>query len=448
MPLDTAKVIWSEGLFLRPHHFQQLERHLEALLEARLAGFGAQAQSGFLRIEIDPALLLQGKVQVASAAGLFPDGTPFELPAPACLLEPFDVPEGTRDQVIHLGVMLRRASSKTVALDARATGAPRTRYAAVDATIADNVAGFDGEAELKVGALQLSLGTQETQRGTMATLPVARVVERQASRGVVLDPKFVPPLLDVAAHPVARGWLEELHGLVRQRAEALAGRMVHAAAGGVADTADFLLLLACNRFEPLLAQLRQVAPLHPQHLYCEMLRMAGECATFGRESRRVPELPLYRHLALAECFGPVMEEIRRALAAVIDPSVVRIPLRDIGKGVYRADVPDARLVSSGFFVLAAAAQVSVDRLRAAIPMQVKIGPPEKLRDMVMLNLPGIELESLQYPPRQIPFHANFSYFQLDKSNALWQAIEVSRAMGLYVAGDLPGLDMQLWVVRT
>jgi len=106
MPLDTAKVIWSEGLFLRPHHFQQMERHLEALMEGRLAGFGALAQSGFLKIEIDRALLPQGKVHVASASGLFPDGTPFELPSQACLLEPFDVPEGMRDQVIHLGAML------------------------------------------------------------------------------------------------------------------------------------------------------------------------------------------------------------------------------------------------------------------------------------------------------------------------------------------------------
>jgi type VI secretion system protein ImpJ len=448
MPLDTAKVVWSEGLFLRPHHFQQMERYLESLLEARLAGLVASSQAGFLRIEIDQALLTQGKVQVAAAAGLFPDGTPFELPSPACLLDPFDVPEGTRDQVVHLGAVLRRAGSKAFSFDAREPAARRTRYTAVDATVADNVAGFDGEAELKVGALQLSLGTQDAPDGALSTLPVARIVERQAGRGVVLDPKFVPPLLDVAAHPIARGWLEELVGLVRQRAEALAGRLSQAAAGGVADTADFLLLLACNRFEPLVAQLRHVAPLHPQALFAELLRMAGECATFGRETRRVPELPAYRHHALAECFEPVMEEIRRALTAVIDPNAVRIPLRDIGKGVYRADVPDARLVSSGFFVLAAAAQLPVDRLRAAIPMQVKIGPPEKLRDMVMLNLPGIELESLPYPPRQIPFHANFSYFQLDKANPLWQAVEVSRAMGLYVAGDLPGLDMQLWVVRT
>lgn len=124
------------------------------------------------------------------------------------------------------------------------------------------------------------------------------------------------------------------------------------------------------------------------------------------------------------------------------------PLRDLGKGLFRADLPDPRLVTNGFFVLAATSQLPAERLRGAIPAQVKIGPTDKLRDLVMLNLPGIKLEVLQFPPRQIPFHANFSYFQLEASNALWQPIEVSRAMGLYVAGDPPGLEMQLWAIRT
>ena len=70
------------------------------------------------------------------------------------------------------------------------------------------------------------------------------------------------------------------------------------------------------------------------------------------------------------------------------------------------------------------------------------------RSLVMLNLPGIKLDVLQYPPRQIPFHANFSYFQLEAGNPLWAPIEISRAMGLYVAGEPPGLEMQLWAIRT
>ena len=445
MSLDTARVIWSEGLFLRPHHFQQLERYFENLLDSRM-GVDGSVRNGFIKLNIDHALLMQGKVHVSSAVGLFADGTPFELPSDTCQLTPFNVPEGTRDQVIYLSAILRRTGTKAVAFDPRDNAARRTRYAAVDAKVADNVAGFDAEADLKVGALNLSIGSQDSLDGLMTSLPLARIIERRGDQ-VVLDTKFVPPLLDIAAHPRAQSWLDELHGLIKQRADALAGRIGGAATSGVGDTADFLLLLICNRYEPLLAQLRQTSPLHPIQLFLEMLKLAGECATFGRENRRPPELPAYKHAAPTECFEPVVEEIRRAMTAVLDQTAVRIPLKDIGKGVFRADIPDPRLISSGFFVLAATSQMPTERLRSAIPAQVKIGPTEKLRDLVMLNLPGIKLDVLQYPPRQIPFHANFSYFQLEATNPLWQPIEISRAMGLYVAGDPPGLEMQLWAIR-
>ena len=466
MSLDTARVIWSEGLFLRPHHFQQLERHFESLLDGRL-GLAATAQYGFLNLQIDRALLLQGKLHLAAGTGLFPDRTPFELASADCLLKPFDVPEGTRDQVVCLSAVLRRQGVKTVALDGvevpreSAVGseigsgngrghrsAPtRTRYSAVDAKVADNIVGFDGEAELKVGALNLSIGLLEGLDGALTSLPIARVIERRADGSVLLDENFVPPLLDIAAHPRTRSWLDELHGLIRQRADALAGRMGSATTNGVGDTTDFLLLLMCNRCEPLLAQLRQTTPLHPLQLFHELLKLAGECATFGREGRRPPELPVYKHLALADCFEPVVEEIRRAMTAVLDQNAVRIPLRDVGNGLFRADVPDPRLITAGFFVLAAASQWPAERLRSAIPAQVKIGPTDKLRDLVMLNLPGIKLDALQYPPRQIPFHANFCYFQLEASDPLWAPIEISRSMGLYVAGEPPALEMQLWAIR-
>lgn len=447
MPLDTARVIWSEGLFLRPHHFQQLERHFESLVDARL-NHATTAQHGFLSLQIDRALLLQGKVHIAAGVGLFADGTPFELPAATCLLKPFDVPDGARDQIVFLSAVLRVAGTKTVAFEASAHATRRTRYAAVDATVADNVVGFDTPAELKVGALNLTLGLHDALDGSMTALPVARVIERRADGSVLLDEKFVPPLLDIAAHPRSRAWIDELHGLVRQRADALAQRMGSAQASGVGDTSDFLLLLMCNRHEPLLAQLRQTTPLHPMALFHELLKLAGECATFGREGRRPPELPLYQHLALADCFEPVVDEVRRAMTAVFDQNAVRIPLRDIGKGVFRADVPDPRLITNGFLVLAASSQWPAERLRSAIPAQVKVGPTDKLRDLVMLNLPGIKLDVLQYPPRQIPFHANFCYFQLEANNPLWASIELSRAMGLYVAGEPPALEMQLWAIRT
>ena len=85
-------------------------------------------------------------------------------------------------------------------------------------------------------------------------------------------------------------------------------------------------------------------------------------------------------------------------------------------------------------------------LRGTLPTQVKIGPPEKIRDLVMTMVPGVRIEPIE-APRQIPYHANYTYFQLDPRSEFWSPIELSRRLALYVAGDLPGLDLQMWAIR-
>ena len=447
MSLDSARVIWSEGLFLRPHHFQQLERYLESLVQSRLSGTEV-ADYGFLSLQINTPLLLQGKVGLVNGTGVLPDGTPFDVTSEVCDLKPFDVTEALRGEVLYLTAMLRHPGVKTVSLGAGDDpAAARTRYTARDVKVADSIAGFDGEADLKVGALQLSIGPRDSLDGLMTSMPFARIVERRADGGVVLDDKFVPPLLDIAAHPRTRLWLDELLGIVRQRADSLAEMVVGSPTLGVGDSTDFLLLLLCNRYDPLLAQMRNTRPLHPRDFFNEMLKLAGECATFGRENRRVPALPAYAHGGFAECFEPVYDEIRAAILQPVSRNAVRIVLREVRPATYLAEVNDPLLISNGFFILAATSQDRKDLLR--IPTQVKIGPTDKLMSLVDYNLPGIPIEALQSAPRQIPNQAKYTYYRLDSHSAFWKAIEESRRFGLYVAGEkeMDGLEMHLWAIR-
>ena len=59
---DAHKVVWTEGMFLRPHHFQQAENYLEGYMR----NWG-QAHSGcfwgFLTLDLDQTLLRQGKIR-------------------------------------------------------------------------------------------------------------------------------------------------------------------------------------------------------------------------------------------------------------------------------------------------------------------------------------------------------------------------------------------------
>ena len=69
------KVVWSEGLFLQPQHFQQHDRYLEAYVEARSRSLRPYS-FGFTELKLDSAQLGIGKLAIASARGVFPDGTP------------------------------------------------------------------------------------------------------------------------------------------------------------------------------------------------------------------------------------------------------------------------------------------------------------------------------------------------------------------------------------
>ena len=50
-------------------------------------------------------------------------------------------------------------------------------------------------------------------------------------------------------------------------------------------------------------------------------------------------------------------------------------------------------------------------------------------------------------PRQIPFHAGFSYFELDNGGELWKQLDNSGGLGIYVTGDFPALELSLWAIR-
>ncbi|MBL3589277.1 MAG: type VI secretion system baseplate subunit TssK, partial [gamma proteobacterium endosymbiont of Lamellibrachia anaximandri] len=101
------KIIWSEGMFLRPHHFQQHDRYLENLLESRCAPLRAYGW-GIRELSIDQDLLTQGKLSVSRCKGVLPDGTPFDIPGEDTPPPILEIPENTHDTLIHLALPARR----------------------------------------------------------------------------------------------------------------------------------------------------------------------------------------------------------------------------------------------------------------------------------------------------------------------------------------------------
>jgi type VI secretion system protein ImpJ len=438
------RVVWSEGLFLQPQHFQQQDRYLERYIESRCQALIPYSW-GFTDIEIERDYLRIGKFGLRRAAGVFPDGTPVRMPDDDPLPEPIDIGPQTRDQIIHLAVPLRRSDS--VDVDRTANGDELARHALKQWEARDATSASGNPALLEVSGLRsrFLLASEVTQ--AYACVPLAHLVECRPDKQVVLDEGFMPTVLYTRASTRLATFVTELLGLLHQRGEALGGRVASTGRGGSAEIADFLLLQAVNRFEPLIAHYAESAAVHPEELFRVCVSAAGELATFTTPSKRAPALPGYRHDRLRESFEPVIAALRASLSAVLEQRAIPIPIQAKKYGMSVAAVSDHSLFTTAVFVLAARADLPAEELRRRFPSQLKIGPVEKIRELVNLQLKGVPVHAMAVAPRQIPFHAGFVYFELDQTDELWAQLQASGGVAFHLAGEFPGLALEFWAIR-
>jgi type VI secretion system protein ImpJ len=439
-----AKVVWSSGMFLQPHHFQQETRYLERFVDARVRGVSPYAW-GFSELALDEGLLALGKIGLARASGLMPDGTPFSMPQLDPLPPPLDLPTDMRGELIYLALPVQREGLNEVDF-ATGSGGELSRFVAQEESVRDNTDASDEPTTIQTGRIRLRLLRAKDVTEAYALLGVVQVTERRADGQVTLERSYIPPQVAMDASAQLSAQASLLQGLIAQRAQALASRMGQLS-NGVSELADFMMLQTLNRNEPIFSQHAGTPNSHPRELHRDCLRLAGDLATLASSTRRPPAFPPYRHDDLRGTFMPVFDELRRLLTSVLEQNAVQIELIDRKYGVRTAVVNDLELVRTGSFILAVNAQLPGEQLRQHFPAHTKLGPVDKIRDLVNLQLPGIVLRALPVAPRQLPFHAGFFYFELERGGELWKLIEQNGSMAMHIAGDFPGLELELWAIR-
>lgn len=445
-----SKVVWSEGMFLRPQHFQQQDRYLEALVRQSCGPLRPYAW-GVVELALDREALALGKVGITTARGLLPDGAPFSIPDHDPPPAPLDIDADVRDMRVMLAMPLRRTGMADVERgDHQDTAA---RYRATASEVRDN--NFDtanNSAQVEIGERRLRLFLDTRDSSDYTCIGIAQVLEKRSDQTVVLDADYLPPCLDCRGVPTLKGFINEVLGLLHQRGDALAERVVGAGAsrGANLDIAQFLRLQAVNRFEPLFAHLADMPGLHPETFYQIALQVAGEMATFtDKVKRRPPIFPSYDHDNLHKTFAVLMTELRRSLSLEEVEAAIRIPIEERQYGIRVAIITDRErpLLTKATFILAVRADMATDLLRNRFPTQVKIGPVERIAQFVNHHLPGIGVSALPVAPREIPYRADFIYFRLDRSSEFWKQLLNSGGFAFHVGGEFPGLEMVFWAIK-
>ncbi|OOF24511.1 type VI secretion system-associated protein [Salinivibrio proteolyticus] len=438
------RVIWSEGLFIKPQHFQQQQRYSEYLLEERLTSVSKYLY-GVSELSLNPEYLAFGRIAIERAVGVMPDGTAFRIPQEDVMPDALEIEDSSlSNQLIYLAVPLRSESIMEVNWpDDKGSGRYESRR--IDVRDVHSVQG--DTTTLDVSPIHLQLMLEKEDRSAYASIPVARILEKRPDGSVVLDPDFIPCHFNVAGNATLHRFINEMAGLMHERAKNIAQRISSPSQGGVADVSDFMLLHSLNRLQPQMKHLASLGSLHPERLYECLSSVCGELATFTDESRLAPTLPAYNHDMPSESFWPVIRYLRQSLSVVLEPRAVSIQLDKRNYGLMVAPIQDPQLMDSAEFIVAVKARMPLDELRRLFTQQTKVSSVEKIRELISLQLPGIPLIPLPVAPRQLPYHAGYTYYQLDKESSAWAMLSNSSGFAFHVAAAFDDLDIQFWAIR-
>jgi type VI secretion system protein ImpJ len=439
------KVAWMESQYLYPHHFQQQERYFETRLEQRSAAINPYVW-GVSLLTIDNSQLIEGRIAISETKGIMPDGCPFELPHQAPLPAPAQVPKHIKNQLVYLVLPNYQSGSRYVETSTNTDSIARYRLQEIE--IFDYCSDNSNVERIESASLQFRIALDSEDLGGFSCLPIARIIEVTQEGAILLDKKYVPPCLQLSANRHLQGYLNEVIGLLKQRGEALSHRFVAAGQeGGSSAIADFMLLQLINRHEPRLQHFDRLKGLHPETLYVELLGLMGELATFTTAQKRPLDTIAYDHEDLYSCFHPVMNNLGKHLSAVLEQSAISLPVEARQFGIFVSPISDRSLLTQARFVLAVNADMPIEELRSHLVNHIKIGSVESIRDLVNNQLPGVAIASMPVAPREIPYHAGFLYFELDRRGEQWKSLNTSGGFSFHISGDFPKLNIEFWAIR-
>ncbi len=434
-------VVWQDGMFMKAQHFQQLERY-HSNHSNLLASYSMPLYWGIKHIEINTGLLSLGKIGITVAEGILQDKTPFSLPTYSDAPMVRDVDSSVIDTVMYLCCPLPSERAELFGKTAESA-----RYSVQEQEAVDSVYESEDTTSIKVGRLNFKLLFEHEDRSSYTAIPILKISEVKPDGSVILDTTFIPTCLDIKGSVVLTKFVTEFASILKHRAESIVERLGMVDQQGVSSVADFMLLQTINKIEPLFWHLANIEGMHPESLYRILVQAEGELATLCSAGRRPSENLPYDHANLTHCLTPLLKTIKETMSVMSEQRAVPLILKAQNYGIHTAAIPDCNLIKNTTLILAVKADVTVDVLLTRFVAQTKIGSINNIRNLINLQLSGIGLTAMPVVPRQLPYHAGYTYFELDKSSDEWLSLIDATGIAVHVSGDFKNLSLQLWAVR-
>lgn len=441
-----SRVVWSEGMYLSPHHFQTQSRYFEDSMAFLAASLWPEPW-GLLHLELDSKAMRNGSAAVLHASGIFPDGLPFEIPNSDPSPPMRNITEVFPSTDAELPLYLTVPSRRDNGFDCDLAAPNGSRFSPMQCILRDETNGID-EREIDLGQKNIRLMTEAELSPDLLSIPIARVL-RDGRGHFLCDEEFVPPCLTLSASDPLMLLVRRLIDAIGEKSSTVArsarrhGRFE--AGTGALDVANYWFLHALHSAIPPLQHLTATRHAHPEAVFVELSRLAGALCTFAVDSDP-RQLPRYDHRNPGPAFRALDAHIRRHLEIVVPSNTITLEFQPLEPYIQAAEVRDERCLRRARWVFGIRSSIGESDLLRLAPKLVKVCSSKFVPELVRRALPGMKLTHLSVPPTAIRAEADMQYFSVEIAGPCWEHILQTRSVGVYIPGEISNPEFDLTVI--
>ena len=449
----SSKVLWGEGLFLRPQHFQQQDAYHEWRL-AQMARTLHPYAWGVRHVKVDTDALQTGQLRLLELQVVMPDGELFNAPGedelPPSVMLDTSAPDGQSqlDTVYHLAMAPLRAQGSNMAATPQEADTA-VRYHRTAQQRADMYTDAV-PAELVTLRRSVRLLPDQAARSHLVHLPLLRL-KRTASGSHELDARFMPPSLHIQSSPALFLHLRRLLDVLQAKVDALYGlhrepskNIIEFRSG---DVASFWLLHTASSAFAGLSHLARHPALHPERLFEKLLELAGALMTFSK-SHTLADLPAYDHVQPGPAFQKLDLIVRELLETVISTRYFAIALDERVPSFHQGRLDSEQIhPAQTQLYLGVSATMAPAELVEVVPARFKIGAPDDVEKLVLSAMPGVKLVHAPQVPAAVPVRPGAYYFSVEPRGPLYERMLQAQSLSLYAPQGIPDLRLELIAVN-
>ncbi|OTG85218.1 type VI secretion system baseplate subunit TssK [Acinetobacter sp. ANC 4648] len=449
---NAEKILWGEGLFLRPQHFQLQDTYHEQRLSQTIRATIPFAY-GVEKIRFDETQLSTHVLALECIEMIWQDGEIYIAPSRDLLPEPVQLDDlHLHGEIqIYLALPILQANKKNVAdEDTRQPSRyhsylNQTHDLFTDASPAE-ITQLRRRAVFKL--LDINSDPNHDLDGFLY-LPVGKI-KRQSSGNFELDYKFIPPILHIESCEALSSNLKRTLNVIKAKIKTIQTnnreneqKLIEFRSG---DIVSFWLVNALNTAYSTLNHLLQNPQIHPERLFFELLRLTGSLLTFST-AYDVEHLPQYKHHNLQDSFSQLDIILRDLLDTIISSRYISIALKETRPSYWVGSLESDKITrETRLYIAVSSGMMQAHELIQIVPLRFKVGNTVDVEQRVVAALPAIPIHHLMQVPTAIPVRSGVNYFEIEPHHDLYQRMLDSESICIYVPAGFQDISVELIAV--